>query len=369
MVGDTQVLILGAAGYMYVKSTIVSEFLSQPADQHFTSGGSILAELLRSPASKLSISALIRRSEQAAKLDSLGVKPILFDGLDDLEACINAASQHDLVINAASASHDRSAKALIEGLALRQKATGKECYLIHTSGTSILGDHLYTGTPQDQKIWSDEKDNIFEMEKNHPERYGQRVTDVTVVETGLRLGVKTYIVVPPTIYGQGDGPFATLSQQVPNFARLTRKRGFAVVIESGKGIWNHVHIADLSAFYGLLFCAVIEQKTWLPSGPEAIFFVESGEHTWLQVSQGIADAMQKSGLLATNEVKSISLKEAAAEITGGNESLAEITLASNSRARADLARNRLGWSTLRGLADFLDHFDAEISAMLGELRG
>jgi hypothetical protein len=37
------------------------------------------------------------------------------------------------------------------------------------------------------------------MEKNHPERYGQRVTDVAVVETGLSLGVKTYIVVPPTI--------------------------------------------------------------------------------------------------------------------------------------------------------------------------
>jgi hypothetical protein len=38
--------------------------------------------------------------------------------------------------------------------------------------------------------------------------------------------------------------------------------------------------------------------------------------------------MCKSGLLATNEVKSISLKDAAAEITGGNESLAEISLAS-----------------------------------------
>lgn len=59
-----------------------------------------------------------------------------------------------------------------------------------------------------------------------------------------------------------------------------------------------------------------------------MFFVESGEHTWLQVSQGIADAMHKRGLLATNEVKSVSIKEAAAEITGGNESLAEIALAS-----------------------------------------
>ncbi|KAJ6125536.1 hypothetical protein N7471_012853 [Penicillium samsonianum] len=345
----THVLILGATGYI---------------------GGAILAELLRSPeASKLSISALIRRPEQAAKLESLGVKPLLFHGLDDLETSRNAASQHDVVINAASASHDGVAKALIEGLALRQKATGKESYMIHTSGTSILGDHPYTATPRDQEIWSDEKDNIFEMEKKNPERYGQRVTDVTVVETGISLGVKTYIVVPPTIYGKGDGPFATLSQQVPNLARLARKLGVAAVIESGKGIWNHVHIADLSTFYGLLFRAVLEQKPWLPSGPEAVFFVESGEHTWLQVSQGIADAMHKKGLLATNEVKSVSIKEAAAEITGGNESLAEIALASNSRARADFARNRLGWNTPRGLEDFLNHFDAEVAAMLGELRG
>lgn len=66
----------------------------------------------------------------------------------------------------------------------------------------------------------------------------------------------------------------------------------------------------------------------MPSGADAIFFVESGEHTWLQISQGIAYAMHKRGLLSTNEVHSISLKEAAAEITKGNESLVEITLAS-----------------------------------------
>lgn len=71
-----------------------------------------------------------------------------------------------------------------------------------------------------------------------------------------------------------------------------------------------------------------EQPNWLPSGPKAVFFVESGEHTWLEVSQGIADALHKKGLLDNNKVESISMKEAAAEITRGNESLVEITLAS-----------------------------------------
>lgn len=60
------------------------------------SGGSFLAELLGSSmASKLSISALIRREEQATKLESMGVKPLFFDGLDDLESCKKAASQHN----------------------------------------------------------------------------------------------------------------------------------------------------------------------------------------------------------------------------------------------------------------------------------
>ncbi|CAI7629913.1 hypothetical protein N7533_004103 [Penicillium manginii] len=344
-----QVLVVGATGYI---------------------GGSILSEILRSSqASQLSISALIRRPEQAAKLEALGVKPLRFEGLDDLEACKNVASKNDVVINAASASHDSSAKALIEGLALRKKDTGKDAYLIHTSGTSILGDHPYTGIDQNGKIWSDEKDDIYAMEKGHPEVYGQRVTDVAVVETGKSLGIKTYIVVPPTIYGKGSGPFATLSQQVPNLARLARKRGSAAVIESGKGIWNHVHIDDLSDFYLRLFRAVVEKQSWLPSGAEAIFFVESGEHTWLQVSQGIADALHKRNLLVTNNVQSISLNEAADAITNGSESKAEISLASNSRARADFARNKLGWNSSRGLEDFLNHFDGEVEAMLEELSG
>lgn len=62
------------------------------------SGGSILTEILRSSqASQLSFSALIRRPEQAAKLEALGVKTLRFQGLDDLEACKDAASQHDSI--------------------------------------------------------------------------------------------------------------------------------------------------------------------------------------------------------------------------------------------------------------------------------
>jgi hypothetical protein len=34
--------------------------------------------------------------------------------------------------------------------------------------------------------------------------YSQRVTDLAVTDTAQELGVKSYIVIPPTIYGKGE---------------------------------------------------------------------------------------------------------------------------------------------------------------------
>lgn len=62
------------------------------------SGGSILAELLKSP-DEYEISALVRNEEQAAILQKVGVTPVLFSGLDDLETNRRAAAQNDGVLH------------------------------------------------------------------------------------------------------------------------------------------------------------------------------------------------------------------------------------------------------------------------------
>lgn len=72
-------------------------------------------------------------------------------------------------------------------------------WLLQTSGTSILGDRCISGAFVDTKIYSDAVDDIYAFEKNHKESYSQRVVDLAVVATGEAEGVKTYIVVPPTI--------------------------------------------------------------------------------------------------------------------------------------------------------------------------
>jgi hypothetical protein len=77
------------------------------------------------------ISVLVRKQEQAEVLSKKGVKPILFGGLDDTTALKDAASQHDIVINAASAFKPQAAEALILGLAERKRQVGNDAHLIH----------------------------------------------------------------------------------------------------------------------------------------------------------------------------------------------------------------------------------------------
>jgi nucleoside-diphosphate-sugar epimerase len=250
----------------------------------------------------------------------------LFKGLDELDVIKKAASEHDVVINAASAARDKVALVIIEGLAERKQRTGRAVHYIHTSGTSILGDQPVSGKNVDLRVYSDATDDIYEYEKGRGP-YGQRITDIVVVEAGEKLDIPTYIVVPPTIYGEGSGPVATISQQVPNLAREAIKRKQAIVIGNGDGIWNHVHILDLAPLYTLILEGILAGRQDLPSGRKGIFFAETGEHTWLDVSRGVAGACFARGLLPTKEVRKVDPTEAAS-ITGGNVDLVEITLAS-----------------------------------------
>jgi hypothetical protein len=67
----------------------------------------------------------------------------------------------------------------------------------------MIGDWPVTGTRVDSKTYSDAETDIFELEKTfEKEEAGWspvRTVDQFVVESGERLGVRTYLVVPPLI--------------------------------------------------------------------------------------------------------------------------------------------------------------------------
>lgn len=84
------------------------------------------------------------------------------------------------------------------------------------------------------------------------------------------------------------------------------------VIADGKGIWNHVHVEDVAMLYRILVEKILAEEV-LDGGKKgsSIYFCESGQHTWREMTEGIADAMYALGLSKTKAVRSMSLEEGA----------------------------------------------------------
>ncbi|KAE8444805.1 hypothetical protein EG329_014265 [Mollisiaceae sp. DMI_Dod_QoI] len=342
---ETKILLTGASGYI---------------------GGSILAALLSSEHASLkasTITCVVRGEEKAKALAKLGVKTILFNGLDETEVLAEAASQHDVVIHAASGFHTLSARALVLGLAQRKKKTGKEVYYIHTSGTSNVGDRPFTNPDLSPYYPLSDKTDIFTHLKNLDTAvpYAQRTSDIVVTETGLEFDVKTYILMMPSIYGIDTNPLHEFCH-VPILIRAALKLGQVPVAGSGSGIWDHVHIKDVAGCYEFILNAILEGRE-VPSGKEGIFFVETGEHSWRELAERIADAGVEIGALQTREVRELGLDEATEVLGRGWRLIAEIGWASNSRTRADKARE-LGWKPQYSRKDWETHFAADWEAIL-----
>ncbi|KAI2636869.1 NAD dependent epimerase/dehydratase family protein [Hypomontagnella submonticulosa] len=324
-------------------------------------GGTILTHLLNSSSPALSsatITCLMRGADRAAILTSAygsRVRPVLYKDLDDIEATTAAAAEHDIVINTTLGYHPASAVALVRGLAQRKAVTGRDVWMIFTSGTSNLGDRPITKAwvEPEGREFDDAKDDVYGYEKDREVRegpYHQRTAEMAVVDTGLELGVKTLVIMSPTIFGIGTGLFNKISSQIPAHVRATLKNKRAVVLGEGKGVWDHVHVEDLAELYLIAVKRIVENGgEGLPSGKKGIIFSGNGRHTWLEVAQGVADACFEEGKIPDRQVQSLSIPEAVSTMLEGlaDERVIELAISSNSRTVSTVGRS-LGWKPTRG---------------------
>lgn len=349
-----QILLTGATGYI---------------------GGTILTHLLASPLTTAPITCLVRGPDRAATLTSTygpRVRPVLYAGLDDLAATTATAAHHDLVINTTLGYHVASAQALVRGLAQRQAATGRPAWLIHTSGTSNLADQPVSGKWVEEvpgREFDDARDDVYAYEKEREARqpYLQRTAELAVVDAGLKLGVRTLVVMSPTIYGRGAGLFNTTSIQIPTYIRSVLDRGRGVVVGEGEGVWDHVHVEDLAELYKILVVEVLERGgEGLPTGKRGIIFSGNGRHSWMEVAQAAADACYEEGKAADRRVESVGLAEGTRFMTSylpqANEDIVELGLSSNSRTVSSVGR-RLGWKPTRGEEAWRQGFRDDLKAV------
>ncbi|KAI8908722.1 hypothetical protein DFJ77DRAFT_421712, partial [Powellomyces hirtus] len=302
-------------------------------------GGSVLSALLAHKKYTYEIVALVRGTDRAAKLKSLGVKTVQ-GSLDDAAVLEQYSRWADIVIHTADADHVAAAEAILKGMEAGAEGRQRKPILVHTSGTGVLLDKARGQTASD-KIFHDsqlETYNTLPLDQPH------RNVDVLVLEAGKRGKIDTVIVCPPLIYGRGTGPFNTISQQVPLMIRGALARGKAGYIGNGANIWSNVHVQDLAEFYVLLIESLWEGKA--PVGAEGYYFCENGtEHDFRTLAQKIAEELKKQGGIGDGKADSVP-EDQVEKVFGEN---AYMLLSGNSRSRADKAR-KLGWKpTQKGL--------------------
>jgi nucleoside-diphosphate-sugar epimerase len=163
--------------------------------------------------------------------------------------------------------------------------------------------------------------------RENREAYAQRTTDLVAIDTGLEENVKTYLIMSPTIYGLGTGLFNKKSIQLPTIIRTAIKKSHVDVVGDGTGAWDAVHVQDLTPLYELLLVKVLQGED-VPSGKQGIFFSETGDYTWMQLAEGLANELHRQGIIKTVDVKHLSLQEAAKQWGNGSPQYAELGFAS-----------------------------------------
>ena len=256
------------------------------------------------------VAALARTEDTAARLRARGIEPVRGE-LSSHSVVRNAARNADAVINCANADDPFVVAAIVEGLAGSGKA------FLHTSGSSVVGDKA--AGKASPKIHHE--DTPFEPP---PEKIQRVAVDRAVLASAAQ-GVRSVVLCPCLIYGEGRGAHAD-SIQVPNLIRQAVRSGIPRYIGAGENIWSTVHIDDVAGAYLLALEA---------ARAGSFYFIENGEASLKSIVESIARLLG-----GKRSAESWSIDEAVAE---WGPQAAWFSLGGNSRVSAEKARKMLGW--------------------------
>lgn len=273
-------------------------------------GGSVAERLV---ANGYNVSGLVR-PEENEKIELLKERNItaVVGLLDDFEVMTKAAQEADAVIHAANVDHTASIYTLISAL----ERSGKT--LITTTGSSIVTDHAdgeYAG-------------NVFHTEDTYFEPVPYRIPRVDinryVRQAAIEKGIRTIVICPSMIYGQGRG-LQPDSDQIPKLIKLSQQVNAGMYFGKGLNRYSNVYIDDLTNLYLL----ALEKA---PGG--SFFFAENGHNSFKEIADMISYYLGFNGKTTSVTIEHVIKYHGESDRLG---------VASNSLVKSVNAR-RLGWS-------------------------
>jgi len=270
-------------------------------------GGSVAERLMREGHT---IAGLVRSESGGEELRKRGIRPVP-GSLDDSDVIARASREAEAVVDTAEANH----AGVVEAIASALRGSGKP--FLHTSGSGIVAT-VANGERSDSIY-----DEYSSFTPSIP-RMQQRAAIDQVVFDAANEGVRSVVIRPTMIYGEGRGARKE-SAQVPALIDNAKKAGVGLHIGKGENIWANVHIDDVTELYLLAL-----QKA--PAG--ALYYAENGEEALKNVAASISRMLGFGG-----KTRNWSPQEAEAALGPRAHS----SFGSNSRVRGKRSRAELGW--------------------------
>ncbi|KAF8501570.1 hypothetical protein F5888DRAFT_1608771 [Russula emetica] len=320
-------------------------------------GGTVLQRLLAHPKrDTFEITALVRDADKAKLLNTLGVNTVIAS-LSDFDKVAEVSANSDVVINLADSDSLEGVRAIHRGLKLRHEKTGQLPISIHTSGTGVMMDDA-AGLRDTDVVYVDT--NPEQLEALPPTAL-HRPVDLEVIAADEEGYVRTYIVLPPTIYGKATGKLYDLgisnphSIQIPLAIRTALDRGQGGVVGEGKNIWSHVEINELADMYEILLDATFSDPN-LAHGREGYYFAENGEYKLYDVAKAYSQALYDLGKGKSPDPTTYTAHEV-------QKYFGAPWLGSNTRCKAERAR-KLGWKPTKTTKDLLESIRPEVESII-----
>ena len=269
-----------------------------------------------------------RSTEAAEKVGRLGARPFLGD-VADVDSIAEPLGQAETIIFAPQIPTLPEENVIVARLLEHLKGGGKT--FIFTSGTGVLAQRT-------EGEWSE--DAFAEDDDFVPAKYTggiRRVTE-TQVRAAAWTGVRSMVIRPPAIWGNGYHPF------VDYILTSVEKTGAACYYGAGRNLYSQVNVKDLADLY-LLAAEKGEGG--------ALYHAASGEMDYRTFAEHV-------GRWKDVPTKSLTKSEAV-EVWGTFLSLCVLGVCS--RTRAPRARKELGWAPHR-----LDLTDQILSGALAGRR-
>ncbi|KAH8990309.1 hypothetical protein EDB92DRAFT_1865722 [Lactarius akahatsu] len=322
-------------------------------------GGSVLQRLLDHPKSDtFEITALVRNADKATLLNTVGVNTAVAS-LSDLDKLTELAAASDIIIHTADADDQNAAKAILRGLKARYDQTGKVPIYIHTSGTGVLTDNA-AGLHDTDVVYADTDPEQIE---SLSDTAAHRLVDREVVAADKEGYVRTYIVLPSTIYGIATGKLFDLgishahSIQLPVAIKASLDRGQGGVIGEGKNIWPNVEVHEQAELYQIILDAALSDPN-TPHGRDGYYFGASDEYRLYDLAKAYSQVLYDLGKGKSPEPTSFTAEEAQKYFGG-------VWLGSNSRCKAERGK-ALGWKPTKTTKDFFNSVRADVEAIIAQ---